>query len=84
MERRDSSITKEEKDRYASPHFPASCALCLPFQPPADLWSTFILSPNTYPPGTSPSHGPSCEYLLLLPRPELVRKGPGQPRNRCG
>nr|KAF6354817.1 fibrosin [Myotis myotis] len=49
------------------------------------LWSGGrLLSPRRRKTGTSPSHGPSPEYLLLLPRPGLVRKGPGQPRNRCG
>lgn len=80
MERRESSITKEEKDRSASP-----APLLLP--PPSLLASvdTFILFLYACPPpGTSPSLGPSSAFLLLLPRPGLVRKGPGQPRNLCG
>lgn len=31
MERRESSITKEEKDRYASPYFPTSAHSAYPF-----------------------------------------------------
>lgn len=85
VERRESSLTKEEKDRYASPKLPSQL---LTVHLPLSLYLTSGVSlfspPILAPPGTSPSHGPSPEYLLLLLRPGLVRKGPGQPRNLCG
>jgi hypothetical protein len=59
---------------------------------PAAILSSQSFSPLEYlhsflptlPPGTSPSRDPSSESLLLLPRPGLVRKEPGQLRNLCG
>lgn len=39
---------------------------------------------SSSPPGISLSHGPSYEFLLLLLRPGLARKEPGQPKSLCG
>ena len=57
-----------------------------PLRPPGhqahtriSLWSReSLLSPRRRKTGTSPSQGPSSEFLLLLPRPGLARKGPGR------
>lgn len=82
VERREPSVTKEEKDRYVlytvAPYLLQCCRL-------QEFLHSVPLCPPTPPlPGTSLSHGPSCEFLLLHPRPGLVRKELGQPKSLCG
>lgn len=69
MERRETSITKEEKDRYAFRKLPAP-PRSLSLHLTSDLWSTFIFSPHTCPQGPP---------LLTAPAPSIscYSQGPG-------
>ena len=71
MERREPSLTKEEKDRCASPPAPRCPAVRPPLLPRSDLRSTFILSSLT------------CPRDLPFSRPQL-RVSPATPKARAG